>query len=147
MSADGKFTFGKEEHLCKQVLIDQLFGGSAQVISVWPLRVVFLLVDKKDERDVSMQVLISVSKRFFKRAVKRNRVKRQIRETFRLQRQELKALMDGMSDKQLLVAFIWQVDELQTSHLVANRMRKLLSRLVEKLDVKQQKTSREQDGL
>lgn len=82
MSTDRNKTFGKKEHLCKLTLIEQLFGGGAKAMTAWPMRMVFLLVDKKDEQAPSVQVLISVSKRYFKHAVKRNRVKRQIREAF-----------------------------------------------------------------
>lgn len=85
MSTDRNKTFGKKEHLCKLTLIEQLFGGGAKAMTAWPMRMVFLLVDKKDEQAPSVQVLISVSKRYFKHAVKRNRVKRQIREAFRHQ--------------------------------------------------------------
>ena len=87
MSTDGKNTFRKKEHLCKQTLIEKLFGGDAKATTAWPIRMVWLLVDKKDESEASLQVLVSVSKRFFKRAVKRNRVKRQIREMFRHHKQ------------------------------------------------------------
>lgn len=68
-------TFGKREHLCKQTLIDQLFSGKAHVMTAWPLKMVYLVVDKTDEQSASVELMVSVSKRFFKRAVKRNRVK------------------------------------------------------------------------
>ena len=69
MSSDRNKTFGKKEHLCKLTLIEQLFGGGAKAMTAWPMRMVFLLVDKKDEQAPSVQVLISVSKRYFKHAV------------------------------------------------------------------------------
>ena len=68
-------TFGKREHLCKQTLIDQLFSGKAHAMTAWPLKMVYLVVDKTDEQSASVELMVSVSKRFFKRAVKRNRVK------------------------------------------------------------------------
>ena len=119
MSTDRNKTFGKKEHLCKLTLIEQLFGGGAKAMTAWPMRMVFLLVDKKDEQAPSVQVLISVSKRYFKRAVKRNRVKRQIREAFRYQKQELETCMQNYVGKQLLVAFVWQTEQLQPSKLVS----------------------------
>ena len=82
-------TFGKREHLCKQTLIDQLFSGKAHAMTAWPLKMVYLVVDKTDEQSASVELMVSVSKRFFKRAVKRNRVKRQIREAYRTQKHEL----------------------------------------------------------
>lgn len=148
MSTDGKNTFGKEEHLCKQTLIERLFGGGAKATTAWPVRMVWLLVDKKDESDAPLQVLVSVSKRYFKRAVKRNRVKRQIREMFRHHKQELLPLMEQQAGKQLLVAFIWQADQLLASSKIEPKVEKLLHSLAHDLEEKQrQKPSQTADGL
>lgn len=126
-------TFGKREHLCKQTLIDQLFSGKARVMTAWPLKMVYLVVDKTDEQSASVELMVSVSKRFFKRAVKRNRVKRQIREAYRTQKHELMERMAQMPDKQLLLAVIWQDGKLHDSAELNARMNKNLQRLVEKL--------------
>ena len=128
MSDQGIYTFGKNEHLCKHLLIDLLFKGHAKAMTAWPIRMVYLLVDKKEEQEQSVQVLISVSKRFFKRAVKRNRVKRQIREAFRYNKMALE-----LSGKQLLVAFIWQDGKLHESAEINAKMHQQMKRLVEKL--------------
>ena len=127
-------TFGKREHLCKQTLIDQLFSsGKAHVMTAWPLKMVYLVVDKTDEQSASVELMVSVSKRFFKRAVKRNRVKRQIREAYRTQKHELMERMAQMPDKQLLLAVIWQDGKLHDSAELNAKMNKNLQRLVEKL--------------
>lgn len=133
MSEKGLYTFGKKEHLCKHTLIDKLFGGEASQQKAWPLRMMYLLADKPNEQDAALQVLVSVSKRYFKRAVKRNRVKRQIREAFRLQRGILMEALEKLPQKQLLVAFIWQDDKLHESELIDHKMAKLLKGLSEKL--------------
>lgn len=126
-------TFGKREHLCKQTLIDQLFSGKTHVMKAWPLKMVYLVVDKTDEQSASVELMVSVSKRFFKRAVKRNRVKRQIREAYRTQKHELMERMAQMPDKQLLLAVIWQDGKLHDSAELNAKMNKNLQRLVEKL--------------
>lgn len=126
-------TFGKREHLCKHTLIDQLFGGKALTLMAWPLKIVYLMVDKHSEQDVSVQLLISVSKRFFKRAVKRNRVKRQIREAYRANKHQLIEHVETMPGKQLLMAVIWQDGKLHDSAEVESKMQKGLKRLVERL--------------
>ena len=97
-------TFGKREHLCKQTLIDQLFSGKAHAMTAWPLKMVYLVVDKTDEQSASVELMVSVSKRFFKRAVKRNRVKRQIREAYRTQKHELMERMAQMAETNLIRA-------------------------------------------
>ena len=120
------YTFGKKEHLCKRMLIDKLFSGKSRALT-------YLVVDRNNEQDAPVEVLISVSKRFFKRAVKRNRVKRQIREAYRKQKLALLERMNLMPDKQLLLAVIWQDDKLHDSAEIDAKMHKNLQRLVEKL--------------
>ena len=73
-------TLHKSERLDKKKVIDKMFSGGARSFSVFPLRVVYLPVE---ELEAPVSILVSVSKRRFKRAVKRNRVKRQIREAYR----------------------------------------------------------------
>lgn len=76
-----KFTFNKKEKLKSKKCIDQLFT-SGQSVSVFPLRLVYLPTTFDDGTIIKTGV--SVSKRFFKTAVDRNRIKRLIREAYRL---------------------------------------------------------------
>ena len=126
-------TFGKREHLCKHTLIDQLFGGNAHVVTSWPLKMVFLLVDKSSDQDVPVQLLFSVSKRSFKRAVKRNRVKRQIREAYRANKQQLLDLVGAMAGKQLLMAIVWQDAKLHDSAEIEAKLQKGLHKVMDRL--------------
>ena len=70
-------TLRKSERLDRKKVIEKMFAGGSRSFSVFPLRVVYLPVE---ELEAPVSILVSVSKRRFKRAVKRNRVKRQIRE-------------------------------------------------------------------
>lgn len=147
MSTDGMFSFGKEEHLCRRTLIDQLFGGGAQVLKAWPLRMVYLLVDKKDGGEADLQVLLSVSKRHFKRAVKRNRVKRQLREAIRHHKQDLEARIAQLEGKQLLVAFAWQANWLLDSDKIESKVEKLMRQLTHGLSAEaSDSVSSKEDG-
>ena len=82
-----KKTFTKEERLCSKRKIDSLFHGGSSFI-VYPFRVVYL-VGQSVESPYPVQVILSVSKRRFKRAHDRNRIKRLMREVYRLQKNEL----------------------------------------------------------
>ncbi len=112
-------------------LMETLFAkGNSRSLSVFPLRVVYRIVEPDANKD-SVQVLISVSKRHFKRAVKRNRVKRQIREAYRLNKQILLEPLAGKEGTALALAFIWQTDELYDTEKVMDSMRRMLARIAE----------------
>ena len=64
-------------------------GGVSKSFSIFPIRVVYMPVE---QGEAPASILISVSKRRFKRAVKRNRVKRQIREAYRMNKHGLLAI-------------------------------------------------------
>ena len=82
-----RYTFPKEEHLCRKKLIDELFSKQGSSFGVYPLRIIW--VRSATPSAAPPQVLISVSKRTFKRAVDRNRLKRLIREAYRLNKYRL----------------------------------------------------------
>ena len=73
-------TFKKEERLYSKKIINRLFSdGKSFIIS--PFRVVWL--EGEPEMKYPAKVLISVSKKKFKRAVDRNLLKRRTREAYR----------------------------------------------------------------
>ena len=71
------------------------------------------------------------SKRF-KRAVKRNRVKRQVREAYRKNKSLLTDALEAKG-KKLAVAFIWLDDELHASSEVEEKVKKLLQLIAERI--------------
>ena len=122
-------TLHKVERLDKKKIIEKMFAGGSRSFSVFPLRVVYLPVEEL-EADVS--ILISVSKRRFKRAVKRNRVKRQIREAYRVNKHELLNILVERKCR-LAIAFIYLSDQLVESSIIEDRMRIALVRITEKM--------------
>lgn len=133
MPQSARNTFSKRERMVSTKLIDTLFGGGHSHTAVaYPLRAVYMTTPR-GEGDAAVQVLVSVSKRHFKRAVKRNRVKRQIREAYRLNKHPLTALVDSMEGKALAVAFIWQADRLYRSPRVEKSVKTLLEAVAKSL--------------
>jgi ribonuclease P protein component len=80
-------TFPKQEKLKSRKIIKDLFEKGSSFY-LYPFNIVFI---KNSDTVASAlpQILFSVSKRNFKRAVKRNRIKRLLREAYRLNKQEL----------------------------------------------------------
>lgn len=74
-------SFPKKEKLKSKKLIEQLFA-EGKSISAYPLKLVYLKTPI--DTDAQIQAGVTVSKRNFKSAVKRNRIKRLLRESYRL---------------------------------------------------------------
>jgi ribonuclease P protein component len=79
-----KHTLGKEERLKSRKLIERLYKEGNSV-KAFPLRMMFLQTEHTS--NFPCQVGVSVPKRNFKLAVDRNRLKRLMRETYRLQKE------------------------------------------------------------
>jgi ribonuclease P protein component len=85
-------TFSKSEKLCSKKHIEELYKNGSSTF-LYPFRIVSL--NSNTESQNFPKVLISVPKRNFKKAVDRNRLKRQIREAYRLNKQRIFAQLDG----------------------------------------------------
>lgn len=122
-------TLHKAERLDKKKIIEKMFAGGSRSFSVFPLRVVYLPVE---ELEADASILVSVSKRRFKHAVKRNCVKRRIREAYRVNKH---GLLSVLSEKKcrLAIAFIYLSDQLAESSVIEDRMKTALARIAEKV--------------
>jgi ribonuclease P protein component len=76
-----QFTYPKHEKLKSKTTIDLLFSNGNSV-SKFPLRLVY--VENSEENAELIKMGVSVSKKYFKKAVDRNYYKRVLRETYRL---------------------------------------------------------------
>lgn len=96
-----KYTFTKEERLCSKRFIENLFHNGSSFV-VYPFRLVYLSNEIGENLHFPVQAILSVSKRRFKRAVDRNRIKRQMRECYRLEKHHLYENLQESSVKLLL---------------------------------------------
>ena len=120
----------KRERVSSKRTIDKLFGGTnSRSLTSYPLRLRYQDMDRVLSSDAGAQMMVSVPKRYFKRAVKRNRVKRQIREAYR----HHKSLLPDREGKTLVMAFIWMDDQLHESEEINKKVENLLMRVRERL--------------
>lgn len=130
----GSFSFEKNERVASQKLIDELFtGGNSQSVAAFPLRAVYM-VQQRQADEPPAKLLISVAKRRLHHAVDRNRTKRQLREAYRLNKHRLESTLPD--NEQLVLAFIWLAEGLESTDTVAARVKSLLKRISVKLQTK-----------
>lgn len=123
------YAFPKAQHLYLKSEIDDLFLSGAKSQGVYPLRAVFRIVDA--DRGPKVKVLISVSKRLFKHAVDRNRVKRQIREIYRYRRTKLETIVP--EGKCMHIAWIWIGHKHVDTDFLATRFDSLIDSVQQRL--------------
>jgi ribonuclease P protein component len=99
-----QFTYPKKEKLKSKTTIDLLFSEGNSV-SKFPLRLVY--VENKEENVELVKMGVSVSKKYFKKAVDRNYFKRVLRETYRLNKH---ILIDNI-EKPYAFMFFYQTKE------------------------------------
>ena len=121
-----KFTFQKQERLHKEKLIKELFETGSSFY-LYPFKV--LVKRNPDQSFPVHQVMISVSRKNFKKAVDRNLLKRRIRESFRLNKNLLQVT------PKYLIAYIYTAKEILTFAQIQERLIKTLNRFdhVEKI--------------
>lgn len=79
----GQFTLPASNRLRSKKCIDELFKNGRGII-VKPLRITWLTEKASESHHNGCEILVSVSKRNFKRSNKRNTIKRRLREAWRL---------------------------------------------------------------
>ncbi|MBT8182582.1 MAG: ribonuclease P protein component [Eudoraea sp.] len=84
--------FPKKEKLKSEILIRRVFEDGKS-ISSYPLKLIYLPVDERSE--VKIQCGVTAPKRNFKSAVKRNRIKRLLRESYRLNKEKIFNNIEG----------------------------------------------------
>jgi ribonuclease P protein component len=104
MEATRRHTFSKEERLYLKHRFEALLSGGSSFVS-YPLRVVFRFSERSGG-EPPVRVAVSVSKKRFKRAVDRNRVKRLTREAYRLNKHDLHALVPGERGVDILLIYL-----------------------------------------
>jgi len=115
----------KSERLHSKKQIEQLFCQGTS-FTIYPLRVVYL---KKPQMSKSPnQVLVSIPKKNFKKAVDRNKLKRRIKEAYRLHKQLIEHLQARFY---FIIGYIYIGKEIADYEIIKDKLKQSLLRLKE----------------
>jgi ribonuclease P protein component len=123
-----RYTLGKEERLKSRKAIELLFKRG-KAFSIFPLRVLYIiepaiLTDNKN----GLRTGFSVSTKNFSKAVERNRIKRLMREAYRLQKNDLaEQLKNGNNNWS--VFFIYTAKEIPDYKTISDKILGCIKRL------------------
>jgi len=121
-----QFTLKKDERLKRRKVIEQLFS-EGRAVTAFPIRVQYKMLD---QLAVPLQAGFSASSRNFKKAVDRNRIKRLMREAYRLQKAPLEQALQT-KPQQLALFLIYTGKELPAYTLIKEKMEVVLKKLLQ----------------
>lgn len=124
MQSNPRYFFKKDDRLKGRKSVDELFREGKSFTQT-PFRVVW----KPSNEKAALQVGVTVSSRHFKKAVDRNRIKRLMREAWRLQKHALQQELQS-AGKSMSVFILYTARELPLYELVFERTGAILNRLV-----------------
>jgi ribonuclease P protein component len=122
-----QFTFNKQQKLKSRKQIEHLFS-KGKSFHVSPIKALYDFTASNVEEN--LQAGVAVSSRNFKKAVDRNRIKRLLREAYRLQKNELQNLLKGRS-LYMSVFFIYTGKILPEMTEIMDKIKIILLRLNE----------------
>ncbi len=121
----------KYERICKENDIQTLFDKGSG-ISVYPYRVVYLF-RYGESQPVTCRLLVSVSKKRFHHAVKRNRVKRLMRESWRRNKAALYEICER-DNISVDVALVYTATVIHSYEEMCTKTKKAVKELINKYE-------------
>ena len=128
MNTTQRYFYKKEDKLKSRKAIEELFAKGKN-FSNFPLKVIWV----PHNQIAVLQAGVGVSSRNFKKAVDRNRIKRLMREAYRLQKNMLKESLEKKQQK-MSVFFLYLGKELPEYDLIYEKMGNSIKRLIKLTD-------------
>jgi len=125
-----KYSLNSTERIKHRKIIEEIFSKGSTVYKDF-IRINYIKADFKDGKIA--KVAFSVPKKKFKRAYKRNRLKRVMREVYRKNKPEFYDILSNKSIK-IALLFVYLDDEIKDYDIIEKTMKSALDKLVKKLE-------------
>ena len=135
MNHQQRYKFGKDARLKSRKTIQRVFAEGKSVLAN-NIKAIWI----NDNPEATLQTGITVSSRHFKKATDRNRIKRLIREAFRLQKHELEAFLNHQQSR-MSVFLMFVGKDLPTQQQMHTAVSNLINKIKHQLDEKNKTTA------
>lgn len=126
-----QFTFQKKDKLKSRKQTQFLFA-KGQSMNAFPIKLIYTL---ESNEPGSVQTGVGAPSRTFRKAVDRNRVKRLLREGYRLERPEfITSSVDALNKLRVNLFFLYTDATVISQKEIQEKIKQLLSRLSEKIN-------------
>jgi ribonuclease P protein component len=124
-----QFSYNKKEKLKSRKQLEQLFIAGTTFI-IFPVKVIYKEVEAQDS---ILKTGVGTSRKNFKKAVERNRIKRLLRETYRTEKPVLLNYLQ-QNKKQIALFFLYIDKSLPEYNLLKQKMQQAIEKLIKNLD-------------
>lgn len=118
-------TFSAQERIKSKKLLEEVYE-KGENLKGYPFRLKYLVTEW--EGDAAVKIVVSVPKRSVRKAVRRNRIRRQIKEAYRLNKADLLSQMKA-KEKRLALFLIYTGKDDQTYQSLEKKLIELLRKL------------------